>query len=72
MSHGNEASGSLMLCEVGFLFRQLRERQDLTQGEVADRLGRHDPPFILDGTAVSRIEKGRRKRVEIQGQTGRD
>ncbi|MFD7615539.1 helix-turn-helix domain-containing protein [Streptomyces sp. NPDC059802] len=63
MSHGNDAPGSLMLREVGELFRQLRERQDLTQGEVAGRLGRHDPPFALDGSAVSRIEKGRRKRV---------
>ncbi|MER0477297.1 helix-turn-helix transcriptional regulator [Streptomyces sp. Edi2] len=63
MSHGNEAPGSLMLREVGVLFRQLRERRDLTQGDVAELLGRHNPPFTLDGTAVSRLELGRRKRV---------
>ncbi|WP_328973436.1 helix-turn-helix domain-containing protein [Streptomyces sp. NBC_00239] len=63
MSHGNEAPGSLMLREVGVAFRQLRERRDLTQGDVAERLGRHNPPFALDGSAVSRIELGRRKRV---------
>ncbi|MFE1476588.1 helix-turn-helix domain-containing protein [Streptomyces cyaneofuscatus] len=63
MSHGNEAPGSLMLREVGELFRQLRERRDLTQGEVAELLARHDPPFSLDSSAVSRLERGRRKRV---------
>ncbi|WP_435059248.1 helix-turn-helix domain-containing protein [Streptomyces sp. bgisy060] len=65
MSHGNEPPGSLALREVGVLLRQLRERRDLTQGDVAERLGRHDPPFRLDGTAVSRIEKGRRKRLAL-------
>ncbi|MGW6145556.1 helix-turn-helix domain-containing protein [Streptomyces sp. NPDC055140] len=63
MSHGNEAPGSLVLREVGVLVRKLRDRRDLTQSAVAELLSRHEPPFKLDGSAVSRLEQGRRKRL---------
>lgn len=62
MPDGNEAPTSLTLREVGARFEELRERNGLTQAHVSARLLEREPPIRLDNSALSRIERGLRKR----------
>lgn len=61
MPDANEVPWSLPLSELGKWLEELRERRDLTQGDVVQRL--RDCGVRTDVSALSRIESGKRRFV---------
>ncbi|MFI1648182.1 helix-turn-helix domain-containing protein [Streptomyces avidinii] len=54
---------SLTLSEVGLRLEQLRERRDLTQGDVARHEVLRQRGVKIDTSGISRLERGQRRRV---------
>ncbi|WP_433496769.1 helix-turn-helix domain-containing protein [Sphaerimonospora sp. CA-214678] len=54
---------SLVLSEVGLRFEELRERRNMTQGEVAEHPVLRERGIRIDKSGLSRLERGQRRRV---------
>jgi transcriptional regulator with XRE-family HTH domain len=63
MPDRNQAPWSLTMSEVGLRFEELRERRNLTQGEVAEHPVLRACNIKIDKSGLSRLERGRRRRV---------
>jgi transcriptional regulator with XRE-family HTH domain len=63
MPDRNQAPWSLTLSEVGLRFEELRERRNLTQGEVAEHPVLRSRNIKIDKSGLSRLERGQRRRV---------
>ncbi|MEV4323134.1 DUF5753 domain-containing protein [Microbispora rosea] len=54
---------SLLASEVGLRFEELRERRNMTQGDVAEHRVLRERGIRIDKSGLSRLERGRRRRV---------
>jgi transcriptional regulator with XRE-family HTH domain len=63
MPEGKQAPWSLTLSEVGLRFEELRERRNLTQGDVAGHQVLRERGIKIDKSGLSRLEHGQRRRV---------